>query len=253
MPTARPAGFKLSSSREVPPHAVSAHRAPPSAALLGAFHKHTGFKPRDLDWGKRIPAGAMSIIKRRRKTRWGLSARTICGLRMMCASITVTLPASQSSAVLEKGFAISGDGRDGVMACSIGPGIDDLRLKSIPLFPKKKKKKKKSTMMLYYVRMSPGEVTYNHTSGGVASVIRVHLFQSQRLPLSFATIAPSHLHTYQPICPLHLFYTCHIQSSPASVTSSSISVTTLIRILSAQIPRQIQQQNQIQISISSYN
>lgn len=108
-----------------------------------------------------------------------------------------------------------------------------------PSFPKKQQQK---TMMLYYVRLSPGEVTYNHTSGGVASVIRVHLFQSQRLSLSFATIPLSHLHTYQPICPLHLFCTYHIQSSPASFTSSSISVTTLNRILSAQIPRQIQQQ-----------
>lgn len=114
---ARPAGFKLSLSRDVPTNAV---RAIGSAfnRVLAVLHKHTGLKPRDFDCV--IHSGGISIIK---------GAEDAMGLfedHLRASYDVYTYHGNASSvavlAVLER-LRDVGNGRDGIMSGSIGPKL----------------------------------------------------------------------------------------------------------------------------------
>lgn len=182
--------------------------------------------------------------QRRRKTRWGLSARTICGLRMMCASITVTLPASQSSAVLEKGFAILGTGGMASWLVALGLGLMmenwlrlqtnallsarfDLRLKSIPLFPKKNKTKNDDVVLRAFVSWGSGLQSHKWWCCQCCSSSSLSVLCPLRLSphLIYTRISPSAPY----ISSTHVTFSHHLLQSPHQVFPLPLSIVSFRR------------------------
>lgn len=114
-----PAGFKLSLSRKVPMKAVSAI-GPAFSRMLKAFLKHTEkrLKPQDFDWA--LHPGGMSIMR-------GVEVAMGLSEDHLRASYDVYKHHGNASsvavlAVLGR-LRDMGDGRDGIVACSFGPGL----------------------------------------------------------------------------------------------------------------------------------
>ena len=119
MLTHLPAGFKLSLSREIPQRAVSAI-GQAFNCMFKTFSKHTEnpLKPQDFDWA--LHPGGLSIL-RGAEVNMGLSedhlraSYDVYKQRGNASSVTIL-------AILGR-LRDMGAGRDGVVACSFGPGL----------------------------------------------------------------------------------------------------------------------------------
>lgn len=114
-----PLGFRLSLSPEVPLKAISAI-GPAFNRMLNAFSQHNEkrWKPQDFDWA--LHPGGMSIMK-------GTEAAMNLSEDHLRASYDVYKHHGNASsvavlAVLDR-LRDMGDGRDGIVACSFGPGL----------------------------------------------------------------------------------------------------------------------------------